>query len=137
MGINQSDDSSDAKRFASFKDQFADVGDRQDNRFGKFKMYESIVSQPGVGKEKVVAKLLEAGNKEEFNRVAQLIKRREQLRSPFLCKVYGAFDSSEDLICGSFHRMTYLYEYVNYDLDMDLVNRARLPNNHPDKVTFS
>lgn len=134
MGNKQSDDSNDKQKFLAFKEQFVDVGDRQDGRYGKYKLYESKVVTSSGNKEKVVAKTLEATSNEEFNKSTQLIKRREQLNSPHLCKVYGAYDSSEEMICGNFYRMTFMYEHVAYDLEMDLVNRSRLPNNHPDKV---
>lgn len=134
MGNKHSEDATDKQKFLLFKEQFVDSGDRQDARYGKYKLYESKTVLPGGNKEKVVAKTIEAGTNDEFVKSTQLMKRREQLRSPHLCKVYGAFDTSEELLCGHFYRMTFMYEYCTYDLEMDLVNRSRLANNHPDKV---
>lgn len=134
MGNSNSESAAEKQKFLAFKEKYVDVGDRQDPRYGKYKMYESVAAGLGQNKEVVVARTFEAANGEEFNKIAQVVKRREQLRSPYLCKMYGAYDASEEMVCGNFYRMTYMYEYVSYDLDMDLVNRSRLPTNHPDKV---
>ena len=134
MGNNQSNEKKDQQRFLDFKDKYTDMGDYQDTRYGKHRIYEeNSVGQKHV-KEKVVVKTVEATDTDTFNKFLQLLRRREEIRSPHLCRLYGVFDSSEELICGKFHRLTFAYENCTYDLEMDLTNRSRLANNHPDKV---
>ena len=134
MGNKESTEKLDKQRFLAFKEKYTDMGEYQDPRYGKHRLYEENSAGPRSTKEKVVAKTVEPTREDDFSKIMQMIKRREEIRSPHLCKVYGVYDASEALLCGTFHRLTYLYEHCTYDLEMDLTNRSRLPNTHSDKV---
>lgn len=136
MGNKQSEAHADQKRWLEFKEQFNEVGDQKDARYGEYKLFESKTAKPSTLKEKVVVRVMQLTSEEEFVNLTQLYKRREQLKSPFLCKLHGFIDTSEVQICGRLPRISVLYEYCNYDLEMDLVNRSRLTNNHPEKVNL-
>ena len=134
MGNSQTNEKLDQQKLLAFTGKFTDMGDYQDTRYGKYKLYEEKTIDSRPTKEKVVSKTVEPTSEDDFKKYLQLMRRREEIRSPHLCKVYGVYDSSEELLCGKFHRLTFLYEHCTYDLEMDLGHRTRLPNNHPDKV---
>lgn len=135
MGNKQTNEKLDQQRLLAFQEKYTDLGDRQDERYGKVKLYEDKTGY-GTNKEKVVSKTVEPSSEDDFVKYLQLMRRREEIRSPHLCKVYGVYDSSEELLCGKFYRLTFLYEHCSYDLEMDLNNRSRLANSHPDKVNI-
>ena len=112
------------------------MGESNDARFGKFKLYEEKIASSRTIKERVVSKTVEPSSEDEFTKFNQFMRRREEIRLPHLCRLFDVFDSSEDLLCGKFHRLTFFYEYCTYDLEMDLNNRSKLPNTHSDKVSF-
>jgi hypothetical protein len=136
MGNKQGSEKQDKQRLLEFTDNFIDVGESQDARFGKYTLYEEIKASSRTTKAKVISKTVEPTTEEEFAKFNQLMRKREESRSPYLCKLYGVFNSSEELLCGKFHRLTFFYEYCAYDLEMDLNNRTKLPNIHPDKVAW-
>jgi hypothetical protein len=114
--------------------RFIDQGESRDLKYGVYRMLEeSQPSQPGGNLIKVVAKVLET-NQEEFSSIYQILTRREQLRSPYLCKMIGFYDDSPDVLCAQLKRVKILYEYSNYDLETDIVNRSKFPMNNPDRV---
>jgi len=128
--MGNSSSGGNGKSFKEMIQQYQDLGEQHDTRYGRCRLYQER-ARPET---KVVAKTFEFASKVEYNQFFQRLKRREEVKSPHLCKVYGGFDSTDDTLCVSFYKLTLLYEHSPYDLEQDLLNRMRLPNNNPDKV---
>lgn len=115
--------------------RYRDQGEFRDLKYGVYKMHED--SQPsGIPGQptKVVAKLIETANQEEFNSIYQTLARREQLKSPYLCKLIGFYDDSPDVLCAQLRRVKIYYEYSNYDLETDITNRSKFPVTNQERV---
>lgn len=114
--------------------RFEALGESTDVRYGKHNLYlEKVVTNKG-GRNKIVEKTIEFSTKEDKNQFFQKVKRRQELKSPYLCLIYGCFDTSPQSVCGQFYSTCFLYEFCPYDLETDLTQRMRLPNTNHEKV---
>lgn len=119
----------------SLQARFRDQGEFRDLKYGVYRMLED--TQPpknGSPPTRVVAKMLETSNQDEFANTYQILSRREQLKSPYLCKLIGFYDDSPDVLCAQYKRIKILYEYSNYDLETDITHRSKFPVNNPERV---
>src|SRR3990167_3536766 len=113
--------------------RFRDQGEFRDLKYGVYRMLEDThPAKNGAPPTRVVAKMLETSNQDEFASSYQILSRREQLKSPYLCKLIGFYDDSPDVLCAQYKRIKILYEYSNYDLETDITHRSKFPANNPE-----
>lgn len=124
----------DTKTLKDFEDNYRDNGEQIDMRYGKFNLWvEKHPINQNLSKG-VISKVFEYTSKDDFLRVFQKLKNREELRSPHLCKVYGVINITPDSICGTYYALRFLYEYCSYDLEADISKRERVSDSNPEKV---
>lgn len=129
---NDSSNIEDQRKVEAFKQRFRQIGPQEDSKYGKYDLYED--SHSSNSKTLVIQKVVDFSSKEEHREMATTLKRREGIKSPYLCELFGSFNCSEATMCSTLYFLGILYEYPTYDLEQDLKNRLRLPETSPDKV---
>jgi len=118
MGQISSTDRNERVKYQDFISNYQFLRRIRDPRYGDISILEDKLTKEQVALKEVLSK-----DVKDFEKELRLLNTRFRISHPNIVRILGYTSKSEDNLCASFHKIFMIVEYLDSDLEKEILNK--------------